>query len=70
MFVNGKIQGLKRNFITTRPKQRNKITINLTYKRFAFYFGFFSSEMRNRGRETKVRQINTQILIVMISFVV
>ena len=40
------------NFITTGQK-RNKTTLNLTYKRFAFYFDFFSTEMRNGGKVNK-----------------
>ena len=52
------IQGLIRNRHTTvsqRDKKKgSNTTIELKYKRFAFYFGFFSTEMRNRGRVTKV----------------
>ena len=59
--LNSLIQGLKRNRHTTvynrakkKKKKRNNTTIELKFKRFDFYFGFFSTEMRNRGRVTKV----------------
>ena len=61
--LNSLIQGLKRNRHTTvsqtrqkkkKKKKRNNTTIELKFKRFDIYFGFFSTEMRNRGRVTKV----------------
>ena len=56
--INSIIQGLKRNRHTTvseqDKKKKKEEAIELKYKRFAFYFGFFSTEMRNRGRLTKV----------------
>ena len=55
--INSIIQGLKRNRHTTgvrtgQKKKKKEEAIELKYKRFAFYF--FSTEMRNRGRLTKV----------------
>ena len=62
--LNSLIQGLKRNRHTTvsqqdkkkkkKKKKRNNTTIELKFKRFDIYFGFFSTEMRNRARVTKV----------------
>ena len=52
--LNSLIQGLKRNRHTTvsqqdkkKKKKRKNATIELKFKRFDFYFGFFSTEMRN-----------------------
>ena len=52
VYVDIKIQVEKRNRHTILyygNKKRNVTTINLTYKCFAFYFGFFSTEMRVTG---------------------
>ena len=47
-------QDKKKTKKKTKTNKRSNTTIELKYKRFDFYFGFFSTEMRNRGRVTKV----------------
>ena len=53
MFLNSMIKVLKRNrhttVFTTGQKKGKEYNYGIKYKCFAFYFGFFSIEMRNRG---------------------